>query len=230
MLEGGEWVGKTTQIKKLEAALRERVSVETAREPGGTPLGEKIRELLLHSDVRDLSSGVELFLMLAARAALVQRVKRALHAGRWVLLDRYYLSTLAYQGLARRLGRRKVEMVNELATGGLEPDLWLILDVPVEEAMERGRLGRKTPDRIESESLCFLREVREGYLKLGKELARARILDARGSREEVARLIVDAVRGRFPELAVEGKAPAQSAPEARAPGDSANELRVPVAG
>jgi dTMP kinase len=183
--EGGEGSGKTTQLKGLLAHLRTtgRDTVET-RDPGGTPIGKQIRELLLDRDNTRMAAIAELLLYEASRAQLVDEVIRpALRDGRIVLCDRFTDSTLAYQGHGRRLDRELVLRLNELATGGLRPDLTLLLDLPAEvglaRAQERLTHPRTRRDRIEEEVLSFHQRVLEGYrIIAAAEPGRVVVLDA----------------------------------------------------
>jgi dTMP kinase len=187
VLEGGEGVGKTTQADLLGSWLDEaRIPHRVTREPGGTPVGEAIRSVVLGRTDLQMPPESELFLILAARAAFVQEVVRpALAAGEVVIADRFSLSTLAYQGYGRGLDLTQVRRGIDLATGGLEPDLYVVLDVPVEHGTRRQRQGGMTPDRIEREGEDFLRRVRNGYLALSDEEPRARLVDGLGSPQEV---------------------------------------------
>ena len=142
----------------------------------------------------------ELFLILAARAAFVRDVVRpALAAGEVVLADRFALSTLAYQGYGRGLDLKDLRRAIDLATGGLEPDLYVVLDVPVEEGATRQRHGGKRPDRIEGEGEGFLRRVRDGYLELAEREAHVRVIDAEGSPEGVHGRIRRLLESELPE-------------------------------
>jgi dTMP kinase len=164
VVEGPEGAGKSTLIRWLAAQLlADGRQVVTVREPGGTPVAEAARKLALKSR-HDMALAAELFLVLAARADLVERVIRpALEAGQVVLADRFGLSTLAYQVAGRGLPRADVEAALRLATGGLTPDLTLVLDVPVALGRERQRKARKTQDRFEREDDAFHERVREAY-------------------------------------------------------------------
>jgi dTMP kinase len=187
VLEGGEGVGKTTQVDLLGAWLKERgISHRVTREPGGTPVGEAIRSVVLgRTDLR-MPPESELFLILAARAAFVREIVRpALVTGTVVIADRFSLSTLAYQGYARGLDLARVRRAIDIATDGLEPDLYVVLDVPVEHGIRRKQRGGMTPDRIEQEGTDFLQRVRNGYLALAEEQPRARLVDGLGTPEEV---------------------------------------------
>lgn len=165
VIEGPEGAGKSTLTRWLAGrCLAEGQPVVTVREPGGTPVAEAARKIALKSP-HELSPAVELFLILAARADLVARVIRpALEAGEVVLADRFDLSTLAYQVGGRGLPREDVVAALRLATGGLVPDLTLVLDVPVVEGRDRQRRARKSQDRIERADDAFHERVRAAYL------------------------------------------------------------------
>jgi dTMP kinase len=164
VVEGPEGAGKSTLVRWLGSELRaEGRDVLTVREPGGTPLAEAARKLALKSR-HERAFGAELFLFLAARADLVERVIRpALDNGQVVVGDRFGLSTIAYQVAGRGLPRADVEAALRVATGGLAPDLTLILDVPVAVGRERQRHAGKVKDRIEREDDTFHARVREAY-------------------------------------------------------------------
>lgn len=164
VVEGPEGAGKSTLARWLEARLEAAGRpVLAVREPGGTPVAEAARKLALKSR-HEMALAAELFLVLAARADLVERVIRpALAAGQVVLADRFGLSTLAYQVAGRRLPGAEVEAALRLATGGLAPDLTVVLDVPVALGRERQRTARKVRDRFEREDDAFHERVREAY-------------------------------------------------------------------
>jgi dTMP kinase len=164
VVEGPEGAGKSTLVRWLGTTLRgDGREVLTVREPGGTPIAEAARKLALKSR-HDRAYGAELFLFLAARADLVERVIRpALANGQIVVADRFGLSTIAYQVAGRGLSREDVEAALRVATGGLTPDLTLILDVPVTVGRERQRSAGKVKDRIEREDDTFHTRVREAY-------------------------------------------------------------------
>ena len=169
------------------------------REPGGTPLGEAIREIVLTRTDLDVGPGSELLLMLAARAALVRDVLRpALAAGRIVIADRFSLSTLAYQAYARGLDPERVRSAIEFATGGLRPDLCVVLDLPLDDSGGRRKAAPGRPDRIEREGEAFRRTVRDAYLELAKTEPGAELLDARGTPAEVHERIRDLIVARLP--------------------------------
>jgi dTMP kinase len=170
------------------------------REPGGTPLGEVIREVVLRRPDLSVGPESELLLMLAARAALVRDVIRpALEAGKAVVGDRFSLSTLAYQAYGRGLDVERVRRALDVATGGLEPDLYVVLDLPLEEGLERSRRARGGPDRIESEGEGFRRKVREAYLALAESEPRVEVMSAAGSPEEVHGRLRGLIEARFPD-------------------------------
>ncbi|MDT8370025.1 MAG: dTMP kinase [Longimicrobiales bacterium] len=201
VLEGVEGAGKSTQVRLLAAWLQSMGIAHTcAREPGGTPVGEAIRGVLLEARELDIPPETELFLMLGARAAFVRDVVRpALERGEVVIADRFDLSSLAYQGYGRGLDLDTVRRLNEVATGGLRPDAWIVLDVPVIEGRERQRADGKAPDRIEAAGISFLKRVREGYLELVEAEGRAHALDGRGDADRVHTRIRGLLTDLFPE-------------------------------
>lgn len=166
VVEGPEGAGKSTLVRGINARfLAEGWQVLMVREPGGTPVAEAARKIVLKSR-HDLSPASELFLYLAARADLVEKqIRPALAAGQVVLADRFDLSTRAYQVAGRGLPADAVQAALQVATGGLTPDLTLVLDVPVEVGRERQRKARKEQDRIERESDAFHHRVLEAYRK-----------------------------------------------------------------
>ncbi len=189
-LDGPEGAGKTTQLLRLVERLRSRgLEVVATREPGGTALGEAIRSLLLETPSRTISPQAEMLLFAAARAQFLEEVVRpALAAGRIVLSDRSVYASLAYQGYARGLGVEVVRCVNEVATGGLYPDLALFLDVPPEVGLARVTRARGAAglDRMEGEDAAFHARVREGFLRISREDPRVRVIPAADSEEAVA--------------------------------------------
>ena len=187
-IEGGEGAGKSTLLAALaERARAAGLDVTTCREPGGTALGERLRAALLGADGPPPDARAELLVFGAARAQLVAEVIRpALERGALVLCDRYADSTVAYQHFARGLPRATIDAVNAAATGGLAPDLTLLLDLPPAEGLHRaGRAG----DYMEREALAFHERVREGYAALADaEPARWRVLDASMAAADLAGL------------------------------------------
>jgi dTMP kinase len=202
VIEGVDGVGKSTQITLLSSWL-DALGVPhlTTREPGGTPVGEAIREVVLDRDDLDVCPESELFLILAARAAFVREVVRPnLDEGRSVVADRFSLSTLAYQGYGRGLDLERVRDAIELSTGGLIPDLYLVLDLPLEESRDRQRKASGGDgDRIERSGEDFRKAVREGYLELARTEPNVETVSARGTPEEVHGRIRDRLRARFPD-------------------------------
>lgn len=196
-LEGVEGAGKSTQVRLLENWLRSRgLDPVITREPGGTHVGEQARAILLESE--HVSPETELLLMLAARSALVAEVVRpALEARRIVVTDRFSLSTLAYQSHGRGLPLDAVEAMNRFATGGLEPDVTLLLDVDPSVGMARRRGGGR--DRIERAGEAFHERVAEAYRLLAGQEERIERVDGAASPGEVHRRVVVALEARFPE-------------------------------
>jgi dTMP kinase len=195
--EGTEGSGKSTQIALLAGRLRKMGrSVRILREPGGTPIGEEIRHTLKHSTVNAaMTAETELLLMNASRAQLVREIIRpALSAGEVVLCDRYYDSTIAYQGFGRGLDLKMVRQIVELAVGQTRPDLTLVLLVPL-ALSEKRRAQRKavTPqlrDRIEEADAGFFKRVADGYAAIvSEEPERVRQVDAAGTVEEISECI-----------------------------------------
>lgn len=199
VVEGIEGSGKTTQAARLARWLAARgVSHLVTREPGGTPVGEAIRGVVLDRPGLAMPAETELLLILAARSAFVRQVVQpALERGEVVVADRYEPSTVAYQGYGRGLDIAEVGRLNRFATAGLRPDLTLILDVPVELGTARQRREGKEADRMESEGRAFLERVREGYLAIARDDPGTVLVDASGSPEEVHRSVVAAVEELF---------------------------------
>ncbi len=202
VLEGGEGAGKSTQAALLAQWLRDRgVSCTLAREPGSTGVGEAIREVVLGRTDLEMPAESELLLILAARAAFVREVVRpALARGEVVVADRFDLSTLAYQGYGRGLDLAQVRAAMEVATGDLRPDLYLVLDVPVEEGVARRRAAGGSADRIEGAGADFLRAVRDGYLELAGAGERVELVSGLGSPLRVQERLLGCLRRRLPDV------------------------------
>ena len=186
-MEGGEGVGKSTNMAFLEDYLRSHgVDVVVTREPGGTHLGEEIRELLLQVRQGQVSSMTELLLIFAARAQHIsERIEPALAAGQWVLCDRFTDATYAYQSGGRGVDFATVRRLEELVQGSLRPDYTLLLDVCVSTGMARAR-ERGELDRIEQEAMDFFERVRATYLQLAEDSSgRYRVIDAGVALDEV---------------------------------------------
>jgi dTMP kinase len=178
-LEGGEGAGKTTSIAFVRDFLeRAGHNVVVTREPGGTPLGEEIRKILLH-DQNAMSVDTELLLMFAARAEHLGRVIRpALARGDCVICDRFTDATYAYQGGGRGVPDSRIRVLEDWVQLGLRPDLTLLLDIPVSEGLERAG-NRSVPDRFEREQQDFFERVRQRYLlTASRERERVRVIDA----------------------------------------------------
>lgn len=195
-LEGGEGVGKTTNLLFIKDYLEQHhIPVVVTREPGGTRLAEKIRALLLDKDSEAISEHAELLLMFAARAQHIKHViEPALTRGSWVLCDRFTDATYAYQGGGRNMKISTIECLENLVQGSLRPDLTLLLDAPVEIGMERVR-ERGMLDRFEIEKISFFEQVRRAYL-LQAELhpERVKLIKANQPLSDVQRAIVDVMR------------------------------------
>jgi dTMP kinase len=205
--EGGEGVGKSTQITALQEALRaRRRDVLVTREPGGTPRAERVRELLLETSAEPMPPHCELLLVFAARAAHLENVIRpALERGTWVVCDRFTDATYAYQGGGRGMRREDIAALEQLVQRDLRPDLTILLDAPVEVATQRAtsrNAANGTVDRFEREQREFFERVRATYLERARhEPGRFAIIDATGGREVVTRAILATVEARWPELA-----------------------------
>ena len=190
-LEGGEGAGKSTQRLRLVDWLTQHgKSIVETREPGGTTVSEQIRQVLLDTRNEGLNPTAELLLMFAARSQLVEEVRRpALTAGKVVVSDRFADASYAYQGGGRQLGTETVASVEALVLKGLQPDLTLLFDIPVELGMKRVA-GRGASDRIEAESLLFFERVRNAYLeRAAANPGRFRIIDASLDEAEVWRQV-----------------------------------------
>lgn len=206
-LEGGEGAGKSTQAKLLAARLKERgIEVVLTREPGGTPPAEAIRALLVNGAVNRWQPMTEALLHTAARVEhLAHKITPALERGYWVVSDRFADSTRAYQGVAQGLDATVIDDLQELAYGGLAPDLTLILDLPVAAAKERIKTrpdagsAHGAEDRYERMGDEFHSRLREAYLAIASaEPERCRVIDADGSVDTVAARIWSAINEILP--------------------------------
>ena len=200
--EGGEGCGKSTHIGMLCEYLQKRgYDVLRTREPGGPALSEKIRELLLFAkEGRQMTPRTEILLFEAARSQHVsQTIIPALESGKIVISDRYADSTAAYQGAARSIAMGEVKMLNKFATGGLEADLTILLDIPEEEGLRRAAMRDcgKT-DRMGSQELNFYRDVRKAFLDMARENPeRFEVVSSEGPKEQTFEKIVRAVEQRL---------------------------------
>lgn len=188
-IEGGEGVGKSTNIAFIEAYLRDQgVELEVTREPGGTALAEAIRSVLLEPRDEAVHPVTELLLMFAARSQhLHNRIEPALAAGQWVLCDRFTDATYAYQSGGRGVPAELVRKLEQMVQGDLRPDYTILLDAPVETGMQRA-LERGQLDRFEQEQLEFFERVRATYLTLAEESSgRYRLIDASLPLDDVQR-------------------------------------------
>lgn len=209
VVEGPEGAGKSTQVRRLGARLQARGrSHLELREPGGTPLGERIRQVLLDDPAGEMTPAAEAALFIASRAELVERVVRpALGRGTVVTLDRFFLSTYAYQVHGRGLAEESVRAANALATGGLVPDLTILLRLSAAEGMRRAD-RRGTRDRMESSGEAFHRRVEAAFARFATaEWQRAHpecgpiaTVDAGGTADEVECAIRELLAARWPDI------------------------------
>jgi dTMP kinase len=192
--EGSEGSGKSTQIARLAARLQKLGrDVVSVREPGGTEIGEQIRNIIVHNSKGDeMCAETELLLFTAARAQLVREViAPALKRGAIVLSDRFLDSSTVYQGIGRNLALDPVHQINRFAVGSVMPDLTLVIDVPTEVSLARIRQrATDVPDRMERENIDFYHKVREGYLVLAKGMPeRVAVIDGSTSEEATEKKI-----------------------------------------
>jgi len=193
VLDGPEGSGKSTQVERLVQRLRQMGRRATAvRDPGSTPVSERIREVLLDKRLPEMDVGTEVFLYMASRAEMVVRIIRpALDVGLIVVSDRFVSSTVAYQGAAGGVDPAVIWDLGRIACGGIEPDLTVILDLPVDAGF--GRIRRER-DRIESKDRAYHEKVRQGFLAMARERPeKFAVVDATQSPDEVARAIEQAV-------------------------------------
>lgn len=185
--EGIDGCGKSTQLNMLKYYLENQgEKLMIVREPGGTDIGEKIREVLLSKKSMGMCSITELFLFEAARAQITEeKIKPALEEGTIVICDRFFDSTFAYQGYARGLGEDMVRSLNNIATAGLAPDITFFLDITVEEALKRRTSRGEAEDRMEAQGLKFQQDVRDGYIAASEKESRIVRIDASRTPEEI---------------------------------------------
>lgn len=199
-LEGGEGAGKSTATPVVREWLEARGrSVLTTREPGGTPVAERIRELLLDPGTGDIDPITELLLMFAARREnLVDVIEPALAADTDVVCDRFTDASHAYQGGGRQLGAEPVDQLTALVHPQLVPDLVLVFDVPVEVGLHRIRSRKGGPDRFEGDRIAFLERVRQTYLQRARSCpSRYAVIDASQPLERVRARLLDVLRERL---------------------------------
>ncbi|HHI88102.1 MAG TPA: dTMP kinase [Candidatus Cloacimonetes bacterium] len=199
--EGIEGCGKSTQVTLLAEAISPFRKVLVTREPGGPPISEAIRTILLNKRFSEMNRVTEVFLYMASRAQhTIQWILPNLEKGNIVICDRYYDSTFAYQGAARDISAEKIRTINNVATTGLKPDVTYIIDVPVEIGLERLHNGTRAEDidRLESEDIEFHRLVRKGYLHIAKEEPkRVVVIDGKKSIKEIHEDIMKDLKERF---------------------------------
>ncbi len=186
-IEGGEGVGKSSNVAFILSYLKDKgIDVVSTREPGGTELSEKIRDLLLDAKNSSMVSDTELLLMFAARAQHLETlIKPSLKQGKWVLCDRFTDATYAYQGGGRGIPMQRIAILEDWVQGELRPDLTILLDLPVEVGLQRAS-ERSEPDRIEQEKNHFFEAVRQSYLKMAADFPqRYRVIDASQTLEQV---------------------------------------------
>jgi len=205
--EGSEGCGKSTQVQMLATRLEIlRVPFLITREPGGTAIGESIRELLQFApQSAGMTPETELLLFEASRSQLVREViKPALESGQCVIADRFFDSTTVYQGVARKLDRKIVRQLNAFAVADCAPDITFLLDVDLETAQSRMRQRR--PDRMEQQSREFYEQVRDGYLELAKwQRDRVVVIEGWKSPYDIEKEIWETLVKRFPELAAKSE-------------------------
>ncbi len=190
-VEGGEGAGKSSNLDFIRNLLNAAGKpVVFTREPGGTPLGEAIRDLLLGHQHTGMADDTELLLMFAARAEhLRQKILPALEQGDWVLCDRFTDASYAYQGAGRGLAMQRISSLERFVQGELRPDLTLLLDLPVEQGLARAG-QRSAPDRFEKQAMSFFEKVRAGYLAIAaREADRVKVIDASKPLETVQQQI-----------------------------------------
>ncbi|MGI9317363.1 MAG: dTMP kinase [bacterium] len=205
-VEGSDGAGKTTQLEYIESWLLSRkIEVVRTREPGGTELGEKLRNILLNQVDLSISNETELLMIFAARQQHLQElILPALAQGKWVLCDRFTDATYAYQGAGRGIDENKISILEQWVQQGVEPDLTLILDVDVAIGRQRSESRGDSPDRFERQAAEFKQAVRACYLdRSEKHAQRVRVVDAAGSIEAVQQAITrelkDFIRRRGPD-------------------------------
>jgi dTMP kinase len=208
VFEGAEGAGKSTQVRLLAERLTvARIPCVSLREPGGTPAGDAIREILLHRE-HELTDAGEALLFMASRAELVAReILPALAAGQLVLLDRFFLSTYAYQIFGRGLPEPETRAANRLATSGLVPDLTLLLDVPAAEGLGRAdargardRMERSGDDFHQSVTSAFRQFAKKKWQDSHRECGPIKLIDGTGDEMAVQKRVISALASAFPQL------------------------------
>jgi len=198
-VEGSEGVGKSTNVDFLASAIKSRgFEVICTREPGGTPIAERIRQILLEHGEEPLPDIAELLLFFASRSLhMSNKIRPALEAGKWVICDLFTDASRAYQGSGRGLDMQRINLLADWVQDDLQPDMTLLLDAPAEIGMQRAAQRGET-DRLENEQISFYERVRAGYLALAKEHpARYRVVDAARPLQEVQTSIGEVLEQMF---------------------------------
>lgn len=203
-IEGPDGSGKTTALQQVVPRLQQEMNrkVVATREPGGSPIAEKIRSLILDPSHTDMDSRTEALLYAASRRQhLIEKVLPVLESGDVIFCDRFVDSSIAYQGYARGIGEEGIREINQFATEGLEPDVTLYIDVPAEVGIQRihANLDEREYNRLDQEKLSFHEKVRAGYLQLAKaNPERIVVVDGTMSREAVAEACYHIIKNRYP--------------------------------
>lgn len=203
-IEGPDGSGKTTALQQVVPRLQQEMNrkVVATREPGGSPIAEKIRSLILDPSHTDMDSRTEALLYAASRRQhLIEKVLPVLESGDVIFCDRFVDSSIAYQGYARGIGEEGIREINQFATEGLEPDVTLYIDVPAEVGIQRihANLDEREYNRLDQEKLAFHEKVRAGYLQLAKaNPERIVVVDGTMSREAVAEACYHIIKNRYP--------------------------------
>ena len=194
LFEGVDGCGKSTQRDLAYDFFSKKYSCLKVREPGSVKAAEDIRKILLHSDY-NLGKITELMLFEAARAQFVEEIlKPSLIQGKIIFCDRYYYSTIAYQGFGRGIDLKDINYLNKVASQGIKPDLIFIFDIPAEEIFKRMKKQGRAKDRIEKEAKDFHAKVRKGYLFIGKKYPSIYLLDGTRSIEDLNKEILSAIK------------------------------------
>ena len=203
-IEGPDGSGKTTALQQVVPRLQQEMNrkVVATREPGGSPIAEKIRSLILDPSHTDMDSRTEALLYAASRRQhLIEKVLPVLESGDVIFCDRFVDSSIAYQGYARGIGEEGIREINQFATEGIEPDVTLYIDVPAEVGIQRihANLDEREYNRLDQEKLAFHEKVRAGYLQLAQaNPERIVVVDGTMSREEVAESCYQIIKNRYP--------------------------------
>ena len=203
-IEGPDGSGKTAALQEVAPRLQQEMNrkVVATREPGGSPIAEKIRSLILDPSHTDMDSRTEALLYAASRRQhLIEKVLPVLESGDVIFCDRFVDSSIAYQGYARGIGEEGIREINQFATEGIEPDVTLYIDVPAEVGIQRihANLDEREYNRLDQEKLAFHEKVRAGYLQLAKaNPERIVVVDGTMSREEVAESCYQIIKNRYP--------------------------------